>query len=138
MLESLIGQSRGGVKLVGSSLGGFYAAWLAEKYGLKAVHINPCVACHKNLADVVGQVQKNWHSGVEYTFTAQHLAELEALQLPAIQRPEHHLLMIETGDEVLDYREAVAYFQGARQVILEGGDHGFTRFTEYLPMILEF
>ncbi len=138
LLESLIAASRGPAKLIGSSLGGFYAAWLAERHGLKAVHVNPCIACHEKLRDHVGKTQKNWHSGDEYLFTADHLRELEDLALPEVSRPENHLLLAETGDEVLDYREAVAYFKGARQVILEGGDHGFTRFRDYLPMILEF
>ncbi|MDP2834200.1 MAG: YqiA/YcfP family alpha/beta fold hydrolase [Pseudomonadota bacterium] len=137
LLEGLIAQSVGPAKLIGSSLGGFYATYLAEKHGLKAVLVNPCIGCHEKLADHVGSVQKNWHSGSEYVFSPEHLAELRALA----RRPEHMertLLLLETGDEVLDYREAVAAFPGARQVVLEGGDHGFTRFTEYLPDILAF
>ena len=138
LLERLIADSPKPVKLMGSSLGGFYATWLAEKHGLKAVQINPCVACDTKLATEVGRQQKNWHSGEEYEFSAQHLAELQALKVPQPSRPGQYLLLVETGDEVLDYREAVAYFQGARQVVLEGGDHGFSRFAEYIPMILEF
>ncbi len=138
LLEGLIAQSSRPVKLIGSSLGGFYATYLAERHGLKAVQINPCVGCDEKLAGEVGKAQKNWHSGETYTFTAQHLAELQALKVPAISRPERYLLLVETGDPVLDYREAVAYFAGARQVVLEGGDHGFSRFAEYIPTILEF
>jgi predicted esterase YcpF (UPF0227 family) len=137
LLEDLIARSTGPVKLIGSSLGGFYATWLAEKHGLKAVLVNPCVNCHEKLADYVGSTQKNWHSGAEYIFSADHLAELNALAI----RPEHQerfFLLLETGDEVLDYREAVAAFPAARQVVLEGGDHGFTRFIDYLPDILAF
>lgn len=138
VLEGLIAGSRGQAKLIGSSLGGFYAAHLADKHALKAVHINPCVACHAKLTDLVGQVQKNWHTGAEYTFSASHAEELAALRVERLARPTDHLLLVETGDQVLDYREAVAYFAGARQVVLEGGDHGFTRFAEYIPTILEF
>lgn len=137
-LEQLIAASRGPAKLVGSSLGGFYAAHLAEKHGLKAVYINPCVGCHAKLAAEVGRTHKNWHSGEEYAFTEQHAAELAALRVERPSRPENHLLLAETGDEVLDYREAVAYFAGSKQVVLEGGDHGFSRFTQYIPVILEF
>lgn len=137
-LEALIAASRGPAKLVGSSLGGHYATWLAERHGLKAVLINPCVDCHAKLAERVGKPQKNWHTGDEYLFTADHLTELDALAVPVITRPERYLLLAETGDEVLDYREAVTRYRGARQVVLEGGDHGFTRFSEYLPDILAF
>ena len=138
VLEELIVRNPGPAKLLGSSLGGFYATWLAEKYGLKAILVNPCVACHDKLAGQVGLVQKNWHSGEEYLFNREHLAELDALQVAAITRPERYLLLAETGDEVLDYREAVAYYAGARQEVLEGGDHGFTRFAQFLPAILAF
>ena len=137
LLERLIAQSVGPAKLIGSSLGGFYATYLAEKQGLKAVLVNPCVNCHEKLAAYAGSAQKNWHSGTEYQFSAAHLDELRVLATrPA--HPERYLLLLETGDEVLDYREAVAAFPGARQVVLEGGNHGFTRFTEFLPDILAF
>ncbi len=138
MLEGLIAASQGQAKLIGSSLGGYYATWLAERHGLKAAHINPCVACHQKLAAEVGKVQKNWHGGTEYLFSDDHLAELNALRVERPSRPEDHLLLVETGDAVLDYREAIDYFRGARQIVLEGGDHGFTRFIEYIPTILSF
>jgi hypothetical protein len=137
MLEGLIARSSGPAKLIGSSLGGFYATWLAEKHGLKAVLVNPCVGCHAKLADYVDQSQKNWHTGEEYVFSAAHLEELRPLAVEPT-RKENYFLLVETGDEVLDYREAVAFYAGARQAVLEGGDHGFTRFAEYLPSILEF
>lgn len=138
LLEALIADSATPPKLVGSSLGGYYATWLAERHGLKAVHINPCVACDEKLVDQVGKTQKNWHTGAEYVFTQAHLDELRALRISEPSRPEDHFLLVETGDAVLDYHEAVAYFRGARQGVLEGGDHGFTRFAEFIPQILEF
>lgn len=129
---------REGVTLIGSSLGGFYATWLAERHGLKAVLVNPCVACDEKLAREVGLTQKNWHDGSEYVFGPEHLAELQVLKVAAITRPERYWLLVEKGDEVLDYREAVAYFSGARQTVLDGGNHGFTRFSDYLAQIAEF
>ncbi len=138
LLQDLIARGRGEVKLVGSSLGGFYATWLAEQFGVKAVLINPCVACDDKLADQVGIEQRNWHSGETYTFTPAHLDELRALRVARPSRPEHFLLLAETGDDVLDYREAVDYYRGARQIVLPGGDHGFTRFAEYIPTLIEF
>lgn len=137
LLQDLVVRSRGPAKLIGSSLGGYYATWLAEKYDLKAVLVNPCVHCDAKLAGHVGQTQKNWHSGEEYVFTQEHLHELQDLRVQP-GKVDNYLLLLETGDEVLDYREAVAFYAGARQVVLEGGDHGFTRFAAYLPQILEF
>lgn len=138
LLDDLIASSPHPVKLIGSSLGGFYATWLAEKHGLKAILVNPCVACENKLAGLVGQTQKNWHNGEEYVFSAAHAAELHAYAVAAISRPERYLLLAETGDTVLDYREAVSYYKAAQQVVLNGGDHGFSRFIEYIPAILAF
>ena len=137
LLENLIAESVGPAKLIGSSLGGFYATYLAERHGLKAVLVNPCVNCDEKLAAYVGSMQKNWHDGSEYRFSEEHLAELRALSTRPVHM-ERYLLLLETGDAVLDYREAAAAFPGARQVVLAGGDHGFSRFSEYLPDILAF
>ena len=138
LLEDLINTSPHPVKLIGSSLGGFYATWLAEKYDLKAILVNPCVACHLKLAQYIGQTQKNWHSEEEYIFSSAHADDLDRCHVAKITRPQRYLLLAETGDEVLDYREAVAYYAGAEQIVLTGGDHGFSRFLDYVPTLLAF
>jgi predicted esterase YcpF (UPF0227 family) len=123
--------------LIGSSLGGFYAVHLAEKHGCKAVLVNPAVHANRLLRDALGP-QTNWHTGEQWVFTEAHLAELEALDVAAISRPERYLLLAQTGDEVLDYRDAVAYYAGATQIIEEGGDHGFAGFERHYQTILDF
>jgi predicted esterase YcpF (UPF0227 family) len=125
------------VTLVGSSLGGFYATYLAEKYGWKAVLVNPAVRAHHLLRSALGP-QTHWHSGEAWTLTEAHLAELEALDVAAITRPERYLLLAQTGDTVLDYRDAVAYYAGATQHIEDGGDHGFVGFERHFTTILDF
>jgi uncharacterized protein len=122
--------------VIGSSLGGFYATWLAERYGVRAVLLNPAVRPYELLAREVRR-QRNFHTGEEYEFTAQHLAELRALEVVAIT-PERYLLLVETGDEVLDYRDAVEKYRGAQQLVIEGGDHGFGDFAQYLDTVLVF
>ncbi len=136
-LEALIVASpHAPVTLIGSSLGGFYATWLAEKYGLKAVLVNPAVRPYELLRDFVG-LQKNLYTGAEYEFTEQHLAEMCELEVATIT-PERYLLMVQTGDEVLDYRQAVAKYRGAKQIVVGGGDHGFSNFADYLDPVLGF
>lgn len=136
-LETLIVASpHAPVTLIGSSLGGFYATWLAEKYGLKAVLVNPAVRPYELLRDYIGP-QKNLYTGAEYEFTGQHVGELRDLEVPDIT-PERYLLMVQTRDEVLDYRQAVAKYHGAKQIVVEGGDHGFSNFADYLDTALEF
>ena len=125
-----------GAAVVGSSLGGYYATWLAERHGMRAVLVNPAVRPYELLRPALG-VQRNLHTGAEYEFSERHLEELAALEVPAIARPERYLLMVETGDEVLDYRQAVARYHGCRQVVIEGGDHGFSDFADYLDVVFE-
>lgn len=136
-IESELGQQRGPITLVGSSLGGFYATHLAEKHGWKAVLVNPAVHAHLLLADALGP-QKNWHTGETWELTEAHLAELAALDVPAITRPERYLLLAQAGDEVLDTRDAVAYYAGAKQIIEDGGDHSFAGFERHFQTILDF
>lgn len=123
--------------LVGSSLGGFYATWLAQQHGLKAALINPAVVAHLPLAQFMG-AQTNLYTGESFEFTAQHVAELQSLEVPRLARPEQLWLLVESGDELLDYRQALAKYAGARHTVIEGGDHGFAHFGEFLDPILEF
>jgi len=125
-----------GVCLVGSSFGGFYATYLAEKHDLRAVLINPAIEPHVGLRAYLGP-QKNLHTGQPYELTEAHLREWEKLYAPRIT-PQRYLLLVETGDEVLDYRQAVARYAGAEQVVVEGGDHSLKSFPRHLPRILEF
>jgi predicted esterase YcpF (UPF0227 family) len=125
------------VTVVGSSLGGFYGTYLAEELGCKAVLVNPAVHAHVLLRGALGP-QTNWHTGEKWQFTEAHLAELAALDVPTITRPERYLLLAQTGDEVLDYRDAVAYYAGATQIVEAGGDHGFVGFERHLQTILDF
>ncbi|HEY3431547.1 MAG TPA: YqiA/YcfP family alpha/beta fold hydrolase [Rhodocyclaceae bacterium] len=137
LIEELMAQSREPVTLVGSSLGGFYATWLAEQHGCQAVLVNPAVVAHLSLEHYLGP-QTNFHTGESFEFTRLHIAELRALEVPAITRPERYWLLLEEGDEVLDYRLAVARYRGARQTVLPGGDHSFTRWPQYLAAVLDF
>lgn len=123
--------------LVGSSLGGYYAAWLAERHGLRAVLVNPAVEAPRLLEGLLGP-QTNLYTGEAYELTPQHLAELRALDTGTITRPERYLLLVTTGDEVLDYRRAVSKYRGCRQIVVPGSDHGFGDFGDYLDDVLAF
>ena len=124
------------VTLVGSSLGGFYSSYLAERHDLRAVLINPAMRPHEDLRAYLG-TQRNLYTQQRYELTEEHLRQWEKLYLPTV-RPQRYLLLVETGDEVLDYREAVEKYQGARQIVIEGGDHSLQSFPGHIPLILEF
>jgi len=125
-----------GAALVGSSLGGYYATWLAEKHGLKAALLNPAVRPYELLKDHLGP-QQNFHTGERYEFSMKHVEEMRTLEITAIT-PARYLLIAATGDEVLDYRSAVKRYEGCRQVVIEGSDHGLSDFENHVDAVLEF
>ena len=137
LAEKIIAERDKPIMLVGSSLGGYYATWLAERHGLKAVLVNPAVVAHLSLQQYVGP-QQNLYTGERFEFTETHIAELRALEVPRITHAERLWLLVETGDELLDYRQAVEKYAGARQTVLEGGDHSFTRWSDFLDEIISF
>jgi predicted esterase YcpF (UPF0227 family) len=127
----------GQLAIVGSSLGGFYATWLAERLGCRAVLLNPAVNPLTNLEQHVG-VTTAWHSDERFEFRREYIDELAALKVDRITRPERYFLVAATGDEVLDYRDMVAHYAGARQHVIAGGDHAITDFPRYVDEVLAF
>ncbi|HVY05733.1 MAG TPA: YqiA/YcfP family alpha/beta fold hydrolase [Burkholderiales bacterium] len=125
------------VTLVGSSLGGFYATWLTEKFGMRSVLVNPAITPHEGLRAYLG-AQKNLYTREEYVLTEEHLAQLAALRVDEPKKRDKYLLVHTTGDELLDWRIAADRYHGCRQVIVQGGDHGFAGFGAYLDIVLEF
>jgi predicted esterase YcpF (UPF0227 family) len=123
--------------LIGSSLGGFYATHLAERYGARAVVINPTIVPHEDLRPFAGR-QRNLYTGDEYDVTPAHFEELAALAVERITNPERYFLLVRTGDELLDWRRAVAFYAGARQYVAGGGDHGWTDFGDEVGAVLRF
>jgi len=134
--DAIAGRRADGVTLIGSSLGGFYATWMAEKIDCRAVLINPAITPHIGLEAYLG-TQKNLHTGEPYELTRAHLEGWRRLLIERID-PERYLLLLETGDEVLNWREAARKYEGARMVIRQGGDHSLQCFAEMIPRILNF
>lgn len=127
-----------GMAVVGSSLGGFYATAVAEATGCPAVLLNPAVDPARDLAVHIGE-QTSFHAPDEhFFFRPEYTAELQALAVPAITRPERYAAVIAQGDEVLDWREMTARYPGAKVKLLHGSDHGLADFDEHLPFVLHF
>ena len=125
------------IAIVGSSLGGFYARWLAEQHGCRAVLLNPAIHPWTDLEKYLGE-QPLYHGGGSVVVRPEHLQELLALRVDAITRPERYYLLAATGDEVLDYREMVDACPGANIRIIEGSDHGISEFEDYVDDVLAF
>ncbi len=121
--------------LVGSSLGGFYAAWLAEKYAHKAVLLNPSTAPYETLAPCVGE-QRRFCDGEIFRFEAACLQQLQ--QYVTTPEKGEYLVLLQSGDEVLDYRIAKEKYRTQRVVVEYGGNHRFENIEDYLSMIGNF
>ena len=123
--------------VVGSSLGGFYANFLAEKYGCKAVALNPAVRAARELAPHVGMMTA-YDSDEPFDFRPEYIEELQALQVEKISIPDRYFLMAAKGDELLDWKEMVQFYDGANQLVLEGSDHGIADYADHLPKVMQF
>lgn len=125
--------------LIGSSLGGYYAQYLAHRFRLQTVLINPALMPLTTLHDYLGE-NTNFYTGETYTLTQAHLEALLALDVPnPCTQPVPTLLLLDKGDEVLDYRTAVTRYQDCAEIIIfDGGDHQFQHLPEALPRIRHF
>ena len=138
-LQEIIEQRRNKqrIGLIGSSLGGYYATWLAQQYDLRAVLVNPAVYSYRLLRQHVGP-QANYHSGERYQLTLEHVDQLRPLEVEKLRQPDDFLVLLQTGDETLDYRDAAEKYQACHLQIEQGGSHGFDDFQQKIPEILRF
>ena len=125
------------VGLIGSSMGGYYATWLGEKYGLKSVLINPSVRPYEFMEEYLGE-NANYHTGERYTLEPRHVAMARGLEVTTLKNPKNYWVLLQTGDEVLDYHQAEIKYADCQLTIEQGGDHSFQNYERYLPDILDF
>ncbi|WP_299002287.1 YqiA/YcfP family alpha/beta fold hydrolase [uncultured Shewanella sp.] len=140
LLESIVENAKKeGQKLhyIGSSLGGYFASYLAEHHGGKAVLINPAVEPDVLLDDLIGE-QYNPYTDETYRIKPEHKAQLIAYNTPVILHPDRFLVLLQTGDEVLDYKLAVKKYHCCQLLIQPGGDHSFTEYAQQLTSICDF
>jgi len=121
--------------LVGSSLGGFYATYLAEQHGLDALLINPAVRPHR-LFGGKEELQTNYYTGETWLLTHDHVAALAELEMPEPRDAKRYRVWLQTADETLDYRQAETFYAGCSLDIQEGGDHSYQGFARRIPEIL--
>ncbi len=125
------------VSLVGSSLGGFYATWLAERYGCKAVLVNPAVRPQELLLEYIGK-NTNYYTSESWELDESHIQQFRDLDVTLITQPERYLLMLQKEDETLDYRLAQDKYKTCATIIEDGGNHSFINFESHLNRILTF
>lgn len=132
---------RDGMAVIGSSLGGFYATWVAQQTGCKAVLLNPAVEPARDLSRHIGQ-QTSWHDPTEsFYFRPEYVDELRVLDAQARSSepmPERFFAIVAKGDEVLDWREMVGRYPGSHLKLLESGDHALSDFEDHLDEVIAF
>ena len=132
--------------VAGSSLGGFYARWLALQTGCaRSVLLNPAVRPARDLLKYVGE-QTSWHDpAARFKFQAGYVNELRAMEADirrlAPQHPatrERQFSIVAQGDEVLDWREMVNFCAGGRTTLLPRSDHAISDFDQHIDALFEF
>jgi predicted esterase YcpF (UPF0227 family) len=138
LMAGIAGWPQGSMAVVGSSLGGFYATWIAARTGCPAVLLNPAIQPARDLASHIGE-QSAWHSPQEtFFFQPEFVQELRELDAGTLSRPERFYTLIAKGDELLDWREMSARYAGSQGQLLEGGDHALSDFDEHMAGVLRF
>jgi len=124
--------------VVGSSLGGFYATFVAETMRCNALLLNPAVYPARDLAQHIGE-QTSWHDPNDtFFFKHEFMDEMRALDAGPLTQPENYLAIIAKGDEVLSWQEMQARYANAKVKLIEGSDHALTDFDTHLTDILAF
>jgi predicted esterase YcpF (UPF0227 family) len=138
VLQGIAGWPPETMAVMGSSLGGFYATAVAQAIGCKAVLLNPAVHPARDLAKYIGE-QTSWHDPQErFFFRPEFVQELQELTQPGLKQAANYLAVIAKGDEVLDWREMNARYEGATIRLIEGSDHALSDFETHLASILTF
>ena len=125
--------------VIGSSLGGFYATVLAERWAhaVRVVVLNPAVHPDRDLADRIGETTA-WHSDERFFFRPEYIADLRDMRPLAITQPHRCFAVIAKGDEVLDWRDMAARYAGCPMQVLEGNDHALSDFEASFSAVRDF
>jgi predicted esterase YcpF (UPF0227 family) len=138
VLQSISQWPKASMAVVGSSLGGFYATWLAEQIGCRAVLLNPAVRPARDLRPHLGE-HALWHdSSQHFALEPEFIDELQAMELDHINHPDRYFAVIAKGDEVLDWKEMTGHYLGASVKLLPEGDHALSDYEQHLDEIMEF
>ncbi len=136
---------REGMAVVGSSLGGFYARWVALQTGCRSVLLNPAVFPARDLSKYIGE-QTAWHDPQEHFFfqpgyvdeLRTQQADIERLSRDQPATPARQMAIVAKGDEVLDWREMQAFCAGGAIRLLPGSDHAISDFDDHIDAVLQF
>lgn len=136
-IKSLINEIDPNIFFMGSSLGGYYALYFAELYKTKSVLINPAIPPLNGFEEHLGK-NENYATGNKFTISKNDISYIRSLHHKKILKPDNHLILLESEDEVLDYLETVSYFKGSAIDIFYGGNHSYSSINEKCNKIKDF
>lgn len=136
-IEDLIGENAPNILFMGSSLGGYYALYFAQLYKSKSVLINPAIAPLNDFEIHLGK-NENYATGNKFTISKDDISYIRSLHHKKILEPKNNLILLESGDEILNYVESSSYFKGSYIDIFYGGNHSYTSIKEKFTKIKDF
>jgi len=132
-LKELIALYHGEVYLIGSSLGGYYATYLSQLPEVKkVVLINPATKPMQTLSRALGDAP-NFYDGSTFSWTQNHLDMLKQYEYSFRERAwelENFFVLLQKGDETLNYKDAEEKYKGAKLVVEKGGNHKIYLFED--------
>lgn len=138
VIESIFEQYKGhDIGVVGSSLGGYLATKVAEVYNVKTILVNPAITPYLLLKAYEGK-QIHPYINELYYINDDYMAQLLALDVDTITWPKNSWILLQQGDEVLDYQQAMAKYHHCKITCEKGGDHSFIEFERFIPDIIKF
>lgn len=119
--------------LIGTSLGAYYARYLAEQFHAKAVLINP-VFKPEQMLQMVG-THTHFKTGEQFSIGGTFITELVRYYVFKAHMPT--LVLLDQDDEVLDNDEETEFFENNANVVTYlGGSHRFDHLEESFRLIL--
>ena len=134
---NLIESNQPNIFFMGSSLGGYYASFFSQKFNKKAVLINPAIPPLKDFEMHLGK-NKNYSNGNKFIITKNDIDYIRSLSYKKILKPKNLMILLKSGDEILNYNDTSSYFSGSHIDILYGGDHSYSSFKEKFNKIQDF
>jgi len=137
ILDSVRGLNPEELVVIGSSLGGFYATWLTEQLGCRAILLNPAVSPWNVVGENLGKHELT-EIGVTIEVVPSHVEELQRMRTRSLKHPRNYMTFLGNQDEMLDWTEGLFFYKDTQVRIVEGGDHRFSHFEELIPEIMKF
>ena len=136
-IEDLISKNAPNILFMGSSLGGYYALYFAQLYKTKSALINPAIPPLRDFEIHLGK-NENYATGNKFTISKDDISYIRSLHHKKILEPKNNLILLESGDEILNYDESTSYFRGSYIDIFYGGNHSYTSIKEKFTKIKDF